>query len=135
MALPKKIELHMKPIDINAAICNSRTQCAIARNIYRELEIEVGRVRVSTAGVSIAKEGYRYYYRVPKRACRLVADFDAHKHVEPIHFALRFTNRTKIAPVPLERKQQINDARTARTATLLELGQRPKQYPKGRYGI
>ena len=135
MALPKEIKLHMAPIDVISAVCNSRSHCAIAQTIYRELGLEVGRVRVMTSGVSIAKDGYRHYYRVPRKACRLVVDFDAHKDVEPINFSLRFTNRTKIALVPADRREQINAARAARTETLAKLGQKPKVYPKGRYGI
>lgn len=134
-ALPKEIRLRMSPDDIKSAVCNSRSQCAIARNIYRELDLEVGRVRVSTAGVSIAKDGWRYYYRVPRRACKLVAEFDAHKTVEPISYRLLRTNRNRITGVPAERKEQINAARRERVKVLTDLDQKPKSYPKGRYGI
>jgi len=127
--------LHMIDNDIAGAICNSRSQCAIALNIYREVDVPVGRVRVATSGVSIAKDGYRYYYKVPNRACRLVCDFDAGKPVKPIIFALRYTHRTKIRPVPEDRKEQVNVARRLRVQALAELGQKPKGYPKGRYGI
>lgn len=135
MALPKKLVLHMEQNDIESAVCNSRQHCAIAQTIYRELKEPVGRVRVSVSGVSIAKQDYRYYYRVPHQACRLVFDFDAGKEVRPITFTLRFTERRKIQRVPDERKRQVNEARRKRTAALAEMGQRPKTYPKGRYGI
>lgn len=135
-ALPKNITLHMTADDIDGAICNSRSHCAIARNIYRELRVEIDRCRVSTAGVSIAKEGYRYYYRVPKKACALVMHFDKGEKVTPIDsYRLRFTNRTKIQPVNPERKAQVNRARQERVAALHAMGQRPKSYPRGRYGI
>lgn len=135
-ALPATIRMAMQPADIKEAVCNSRSQCAIALNIYRELDLEVGRVRVSTAGVSIAKDGYRYYYRVPKRACRLVVDFDAGRDVEPIIYKLRRTNRVKIGErVNPARAAQVNEARKLRTAALAAVGQKPRSYPKGRYGI
>jgi hypothetical protein len=134
--LPVKIRMQMTPDDIASAVCNSRRHCALAQTIYRQLEQPIGRVRVMTSGISIAADdGYRYYYRVPVKACRLVRDFDAGKPVEPITFILLRTNREKITPVPEARKQQVNKARREREAALAELGVKPKTYTHGRYGI
>jgi hypothetical protein len=135
MALPKQIKLKMQPVDLESAVCNSRSHCAIAQTLYRELALNVGRVRVRTSGVSIAKDGYRYHYRVPTRACRLIVNFDKGEPVQPIAFTLQYSNRSKIAPVPEDRKAQVNAARQARIEALAELGQKAKTYPKGRYGI
>lgn len=133
--LPKTIRLEMTQDDIDTAECNSRQNCVIARNLYRQLQLPVGRVRVSTAGVSIAKNGYRYYYRVPKRACRVVEAFDSGQSVKPIVYQIKFSNRNKIQSVNTTRKAQVNAARQARTATAKAAGIQPKTYPKGRYGI
>ena len=57
--LPRKIMLRMTEDDVTNAICNSRKYCAIARTIYRQMEVPIGRVRVSQAGASIAKGEYR----------------------------------------------------------------------------
>src|ERR1700691_2229620 len=133
MAMPKTITLHMETDDIVSGICNSRSQCAIARNLYRELGLTVGRVRVSTAGVSIAKDGHRYYYRVPTKACKLVASVDRGELVQPLLvYSLRFSNRTKISEIPTERKAQINQARALRNEALAAVGTKPRMYPKGR---
>lgn len=134
-ALPKILRFEMNSGDIEYAVCNSRTKCAIARNLHRELAIDVGRVRVSTAGVSIAKDGWRYYYKVPRKACKLVADFDAGQPVEPIVYQLRRTNRTRIVGVPPDQKARTNANRQERVKVLADLDQKPKTYPKGRYGI
>lgn len=135
MALPKTILLQMEIEDIEGAICRSRKHCAIAQTIYRQLEIPVGRVRVMTSGVSIVKEDYRYYYKVPTKACRLVRDFDDEKPVDPIKFRLRFTNRSKIQPVDDARKAAVNKARREASAAAIALGEKPKRYSTGRYGI
>lgn len=136
MVLPKKITLRMEMIDITSAVCNSRQHCAIAQTIYRQLRQPIGRVRVTNAGVSMAApDDYRYQYKVPHKACRLVCDFDAGKSVQPITFTLHYSHRNKITPVDSERKNQINKARRENTAMLAALGQKPKTYPRGRYGI
>ena len=57
--LPRKIMLRMTEDDVTNAICNSRKYCAIARTISRQMEVPIGRVRVSQAGASIAKGEYR----------------------------------------------------------------------------
>lgn len=124
----------MIPDDINGAVCNSREDCAIARTINRQIP-DIGRVRVSAAGVSIAKGGYRHYYKVPHPAARLVRDFDAGRPVKPISFNLLIADRRKIQPIDDARKKQVNEARRTATATLAALGEKPKRYPKGRYGI
>lgn len=133
-ALPKVLKMHTSQKDIAGAVCNSRTHCVIACDLYRELKLDVGRVRVSMAGVSIVKDGYRYYYRVPRKACKMVVAFDQHLEVQPMAYQLHFSNRVKIKPTPPARKARINAARQARTDTLAALGLKPKKYPKGRYG-
>lgn len=132
--LSRKPRFRMVREDIAAAKCNSRTDCAAAICIRRVLGFDVGRVRVSTQGVSIAKDDYRYYFAMPMPACRLVRDFDKGLKVEPITFVLKYTHRRKITPVPEERKAQVNAARKRREETLRDLGRSPKKYP-GRYGI
>jgi hypothetical protein len=130
-----KIKLRMVQSDIDDAISCSKRFCAIARTIYRQLNAPVGRVRVTTAGASILKGDYRYHYRVPHRACRLVSEFDAGKPVRPIAFSLEFSSRRKVTNISDERRHQINTARRAATAALLATGEKPKRYPRGRYGI
>jgi hypothetical protein len=136
LALPRKITLRMQQSDIDTAICNSRTNCAIARTIYRQMQMPPGRVRVSMEGVSIGgKDDYRYHYKTPHEACCLVRDIDDGKSVKPITFSLRFCHRHKIAPVDPDRKANINAARQAREQALRDAGLEPRKYPKGRYGI
>lgn len=121
--------------DIATAVCNSKQHCAIAQTIYRVLKIPVGRVRVTTAYVSIAKDEYRHYYMVPHKACRLVSDFDAGMVVQPIIFNLTLAKRRKIEPVDPVKKARTNLLRRDRAAALAAQGLKPKTYPKGRYGI
>ena len=133
--LPKKITLHMSMADIETAICRSRQHCAIAQTIYRQLREPIGRVRVTAAGVTIAKLDHRYYYKSPESAVRLVRDFDEGKPVQPIVFSLHLAHVRPITPVDEEHKNQVNKARRERTAALAALGQKPKTYTKGRYAV
>lgn len=134
--MPKNLRLVMIEDDIATAVCNSRRHCAIAQTIYRQLKHPIGRVRVMQSGVSIdGTDEYRYHYRTPQPAARLVRDFDDHKPVKPITFVLQYTNRRKIQPVDPERKRQVNEARRARVAALAAAGEKPKTYARGRYGI
>ena len=119
--------------DIATAVCNSPKYCAIAQTVYRQLDLPIGRVRVTTAGVSIRKGEYRYYYRVPHRACVLVHDFDEGRSVKPIAFTLTLSDRRKIQSVPDDRRQQVNKARRAREQAMRAVGGKPKVYK--RYGI
>ena len=136
MTLPRKITLRMERADIASAVCNSRQHCAIAQTIYRQLHQPIGRVRVATDGVSIAApDNFRYLYKVPRNACVLVSKFDAGLPVEPITFTLHYSHRNKITPMPPEIKSRVNKARRDHTAALAAIGQKPKTYTRGRYGI
>lgn len=134
LPMPREITLRMQQIDLDVSVCNSRQYCPIAQTLYRQLNLPIGRVRVTGAGVTIAKDDYRYYYKVPEAAYRLVRDTDQGKPVKPIVFTLHFSHRNKICPVDPVRKHQINKNRRERTAMLAALGQKPKTYG-GRYGI
>ena len=134
LPMPRKITLRMQQIDIDTSICNSRQYCAIAQTIYRQLQLPIGRVRVTGAGVTMAKDEHRYYYKCPEVAYRLVRKIDQGEKVEPIIFNLRFTHRNKICPIDPARKHQVNQKRRERTAILAAQGLKPKVYA-GRYGI
>jgi hypothetical protein len=133
--LPKTIRLRMEQCDIDTAICNSRQHCAIAQTIYRQLNIPIGRVRVTAAGVSIAQGNHRHHYQHPESAARVVRDMDAHKPVKPIPFSLHRSHIRPITPVDDARKNQINKARREKIASLTALGLKPKTYSKGRYAL
>ena len=133
--MPYKMTLHMQQDDIDSAIICSRQHCAIAQTIYRELKVSIGRVRVTAAGVSIAKDDHRYLYKQPESAARLVRDFDDHKPVKPIIFSLHLALVRPITPVDPEQKSRINKNRRERDAALAALGQKPKKYARGRYAV
>lgn len=132
----KELRLEMIDEDIASAVCNSRQHCAIAQTIYRQLHQPIGRVRVMEHVVSIAgPDGFRYHYRIPSQAAQLVRGFDNRKPVKPIVFVLRYSDRRRIQAVDEVTKHRVNEARRIRTAALAAVGEKPKTYERGRYGI
>lgn len=132
--MPMKIRMHMIQDDIDIAKCNSRTQCALACNIYRELKIPVDRVWINQAGVTLKYMGWRYHYRTPWKAAKLIKEFDEGKPVKPISYTLEFSSRTKVQILSEEERKRKTDNEQIRRKILRNIGKEPRKLI-GRYGI
>jgi len=132
------MKLEISQEDIMKAVCGNRRRCVIANALNRQFDLGGhGYVLVDGAGCAFTKEGWRYRWRLPRNAIRLLRDFDAigetegtdaaRSYLEPTFFSLREDGpRTKIPPpASRARKNQINRRRNRIAEENRKLGIKP----------
>jgi hypothetical protein len=140
--------LEITDADIRGAMCGNRRHCVIANALNRQFLLGGhGCILVDGAGCAFNQDGWRYRWRLPRRALRLLRDFDAigatagtaaaRAYVEPTSFNLREDGPRTKSPPPASRatKDRINRRRNLLAAENRKLGIKPLRPHKRYAGI